>query len=47
MTKISLDISDKMYGTIKKLAMEKTIQQEKFIGMNDILIPILEKEFGK
>lgn len=46
MRKISLDISNKMYAKIKKQATEESLKKEKFVGMNDLIIPILEKEFG-
>lgn len=47
MTKISLDIPDDMYIKLKEKAMEETKKQKKFIGMNDLILPLLEKEFSK
>lgn len=46
MTKISLDISPTMYAKIKKKATDETVNKGKFVGMNDLIIPLLEKEFG-
>lgn len=46
MTKISLDIPDTMYAKIKKKATDETVKKGKFVGMNDLIIPLLEKEFG-
>jgi hypothetical protein len=45
--KISLDVSDKMYTEIKKKALQETEKQKKFVGMNDLILPLLEKEFGE
>ena len=47
MTKISLDIPDQLYNKIKKKSRDETVKQAKFVGMNDLIIPLLEKEFGK
>lgn len=47
MRKITVDISDDMYNKIKKKSLDETVKQAKFVGMNDLILPILEKEFGK
>ncbi len=46
-TKISIDIPDNIYTTIKKKSLDETVHEGKFIGMNDIILPVLEKAFGK
>jgi hypothetical protein len=47
MTKISLDIPDEVYFRIKEKATDETKKQKKFVGMNDLILPLLEKEFSK
>lgn len=47
MTKISLDIPEKLYIKIKKKALDETVKQEKFIAIQSLIIPLLEKEFEK
>ena len=46
-TKISIDIPDELYNYIKKKAVDETVKQAKFIGMNDMILPILKKAFLK
>jgi len=45
--KISIDIPDELYKSIKLKATNETIKQNHFVGMNDIILPILKKAFGK
>jgi hypothetical protein len=45
--KITVDIPDEIYVKIKKNSVDETIKQKKFVGMNDLILPLLEKEFGK
>ena len=45
MKKISVNVSEDLYTKIKKLSLEKTIKEKKFVGMTDIITPVLEKEF--
>jgi hypothetical protein len=47
MKKITVDISDEIYVKIKKKSVDETVKQKKFVGMNDLILPLLEKEFGK
>ena len=47
MKKISINISDRMYFKIKKKSSIESEKQNKFVGMNDLIIPELEKLFGK
>ena len=46
-TKISIDIPDEIYNKIKKIALDETVNQAKFVGMNDIILPVLQKAFSK
>ncbi len=45
--KISIDIPDDIYGKIKAIALHETIHQGKFVGMKDIILPVLKKTFSK
>lgn len=45
--KISIDIPDDIYNNIKKRSYDETVNQKKFIGMNDIVLPVLKKAFSK
>ena len=45
MKKISLDIPDELYAKLKQRALKETVKKSAFVGMNDILLPILQKEF--
>lgn len=47
MPKFSVDIPDDLYTKIKTRALDETIRQAKFVGMNDLIIPLLKKEFEK
>ena len=47
MKKITIDISDSMYFKIKKKASAETEKQNKFVGMKDLILPVLEDKFGK
>ena len=45
--KISIDIPDEIYNYIKKRSLDETVTQKKFVGMNDIILPVLKKAFSK
>ena len=46
-TKISIDIPDEIYNNIKKRALDETVHKAKFVGMNDIILPVLQRAFSK
>ena len=45
--KISIDIPDEIYNNIKKRALDETVNKSIFVGMNDIILPVLKKAFSK
>ncbi len=45
--KISIDIPNEIYNNIKKKALDETVNKSKFVGMNDIILPVLKKAFSK
>jgi len=47
MKKITMNVPDTMYFKIKKKASTETEKQNKFVGMKDLILPVLEDEFGK
>jgi len=47
MKKITVDIPDEVYIKIKTKSVAETVKQKKYVGMNDLILPLLEKEFGK
>ena len=47
MKKITMNVTDAMYFKIKKKASAETEKQNKFVGMKDLILPVLEEKFGK
>lgn len=46
MPTISLDMPVKMYNKVEKIALNRTLKESRFVSMNEVLLPILEKEFN-
>ena len=47
MKKITLELPEELFRRLEKKSLEATMRQDKFVGIGDTIIPILEKEFKK